>query len=1233
MTEEYKNTLLRYFTGNLDFSWGTNEPQFIEKTSSDSTIYSYIETNAGSGFTILGTLQGINSTNLVIYGNKSNNKGFIVILNENNTPIQYIEEYASGTAFGEFKILNVAEDGNFYGVDVNNSTPRFIMLNNITLVLPNQSEFSVKLRQSYNLPSPLSTATSYFAITKAVGQGKYLFGATTTSNNIASPLVTELTINVGATNDWVNYQLPLQNLSSFTGCSMWASWNEDVLDFKINGYGSSTNEVYYWEYTKGTGTTLESEPYPTSITTDYDYSINAILVTKNKAYLGIYNGGEYGTDEINWILEFENGEYTNYWSFQKGTQLPYTGIDRKVQFKVVNGNVYFMCKCYEQYSGVNDLYIYYGIIVPGDFYSNMYYDEIFIDDGTTWRYELVISNIYNLYTYNILSYDYEDHTPLGSNYSIKQVYNKNNYNGLPYEQRWSLIPHTGELYDDDNNLVFARNLYNNTVTNNTTLSVLQVPNTLLNNITIAQQVLLGETNKILTTNLEDVTKNIYETMYFNFYNTMMIQNRNTPIYIDNMNGAMRINSSVSNTIDYDTAKATKYRVNYSDNSSMVNPITPTIQETDSASGNNSLYITNAKQQDNVISYNVEGSTSQDGTPTPDNPVEVETIPSVINMFNVNNIQEGYYINTTTGVPRTNSAWNTSYLIKANPSTSYTLSNSGSLGQLMIAQYKANEQTQTNFITYQQTSTGSTNKLTITTDSQCQYIVIGYRNDKGQTNIMLEQSDTLHEYVPYGYWSKVKVTGKNMFDKNNTQWYRNNGGAFVSTANTNTTRIRTNSFEIEGGKTYTLSGIPEDISFLLVSEYNEYGGTRASYIYPENNSFTLAQSTKYVNFIFGGSNFTDDTNTLMANANIQLEEGTQATPYEEYKENITLIDMSKPNLFDKDTMYISGKNLDNSKNINSGGNGIGIVPCKPNTTYTLKKLETNANRVGYSSSYQTTGTIDYVTTISNTSTVTFTTNSTAQYIYINIMADSDITIRGYTLQQMLSSLKIYESNNPTPYYELCKTYNYKDILSINDNSNCVIYKNVGKVVFNGNEGWTRMANTGAGEGTYLFYTPKPTNVLSGTINLYSNYFIASNTYGSTDNCVYIGNSNLIISRVKTNGVYIETTSDFKTWLSTHNTEVYYPLSAPEIITLQNTRLPLFEGINHITFVDTLTTYTQIAYDIVNKGIYDIQVYVPTDKTISNIEIISEDENTTYQTIDTSSLENNKYYDIRQECHVE
>lgn len=563
MTQDYKDILLRYLTGNLNEETGDNTPQFNVPITKVNSLGNYITTNAGLLPEIIDIIQGYQSNYSIIYGNKNNNKGFMVIIDENYNPVQYIDSYSSGTLFGTFKLLNVDDEGFIYGID-ETTQPRFIMLNNITLKKPNQSEFIVRLRQSYFLPSPLSSASHYYAITKGVGQAKYLIGATTTSGGVDSPLVTELTINVGATNDWVDYDY--EESKSFIGQTLWASWNEDNLSFKFGGYIADTN-LYYTEYYLDTVVQkkLIQIPTPDGYSNDY-YEINSIISNSNTTYVGVFDAGIGGYDDNFKIykINYTNNSATEIDSIT-GSKSQATVQPNRIKFRVTNGNVFVFMKQLL----TDKINLYNGIIVNEDISRT----TIEINNLNYIEFVFYVSNIYNLYNYNIVNFDNEQ---TNTHYLIQQVYNLANYNGIAYENINALVPNSAILYDINDIIIFARNLYNKSVYGNTTLSVLQIPNIMVNDITIDTQNLYGETNKILNNNTTNITKNIYETLYLNFYNTLFMQNRNTAIYITNQDGSNRINQSVSMATDYSNAKATKYRINYLNGTNEIKSITPTI---------------------------------------------------------------------------------------------------------------------------------------------------------------------------------------------------------------------------------------------------------------------------------------------------------------------------------------------------------------------------------------------------------------------------------------------------------------------------------------------------------------------------------------------------------------------------------------------------------------------------------------------------------------------------------
>lgn len=110
----------------------------------------------------------------------------------------------------------------------------------------------------------------------------------------------------------------------------------------------------------------------------------------------------------------------------------------------------------------------------------------------------------------------------------------------------------------------------------------------------------------------------------------------------------------------------------------------------------------------------------------------------------------------------------------------------------------------------------------------------------------------------------------------------------------------------------------------------------------------------------------------------------------------------------------------------------------------------------------------------------------------------------------------------------------------------IHRRVGRIVLDGTESGGK---SGYSNDTYsVFYTNDYNNLLSNDILLVSNYFINDNNIGTTSSITKeaIGyktsDYGIRISILKSKA---DTFADFQAWLSTHNTEVLYPL-AEEVI---------------------------------------------------------------------------------------
>ena len=96
------------------------------------------------------------------------------------------------------------------------------------------------------------------------------------------------------------------------------------------------------------------------------------------------------------------------------------------------------------------------------------------------------------------------------------------------------------------------------------------------------------------------------------------------------------------------------------------------------------------------------------------------------------------------------------------------------------------------------------------------------------------------------------------------YYRNNNSAFFDTTDSNTSRIRTESFEFEpiANKTYYVNSIPTNINLIAVRCYDSSKNIINNASSVSGNSFTITVSNvKYIHLLFGGSNFDDNTKTL------------------------------------------------------------------------------------------------------------------------------------------------------------------------------------------------------------------------------------------------------------------------------------------------------------------------------------------------------------------------------------
>lgn len=177
--------------------------------------------------------------------------------------------------------------------------------------------------------------------------------------------------------------------------------------------------------------------------------------------------------------------------------------------------------------------------------------------------------------------------------------------------------------------------------------------------------------------------------------------------------------------------------------------------------------------------------------------------------------------------------------------------------------------------------------------------------------------------------------------------------------------------------------------------------------------------------------------------------------------------------------------------------------------------------------------------------------------------------------------------------------YKDTLKVEYNEedgqyHLNLYKNVGKVVLDGSESWIK--STSYSNDNYLMFFINDNKYLSNK-PCKSNNFI-NGTYAelqqSDMNCIGHAGKSLNI-RISVNFLNGTTVNDFKNWLSTHNTEVYYVLATPYVLDLGivDEMLNTYKGTTHIfNSVDTNMSVTYVnEYETIDEEfLNDVNVNV-------------------------------------------
>lgn len=572
MTNNYKVNLLNYVLNNIEPTSPTDEEIINGEEYIDRSVWDDFLPENTISFWIEDIIPSneLTSSYSIMYGgfcteeNSTNGKGIIILIDNNFRPIKTIYNYSSGTPLRYIKCLKQAEDGTFYLVDdiaypinraqvSSTSQKRFVMVNNFTLIDPITNDFSVNLRKSYVFGNSFQNFycqemykdpnSSHYVM---FGQAAHNSGS---SWNYRTTKIIDLKINVGSSNQWI--ELYNAALTLFGGAFALFDSSSN-LSFKLIISDFSNNVSCVSKTYTGSVTTTIIQTLPINAYVDtYHYKKQCVFMSMNKVY--------YVLNNQQWGITVQQERVIGLYEYDFTTTKVTTIYERNLGSHITpNIEAIYITKC------DTDIYIQYNTNIniiperPSDYTADYYYQRLvnnewnpqLIQEQQNFSYSgrgISVISKFNL----LLIYLWQGNLrriPIYYQYILKEDYNSLNYNGEPYIDYNMLIPHKGEIFSN-NNLVFARNLYNKTVYNNMTVATLQIPNTYLNGIDLDQQVLIGETNYSLAINYNTIQKNIYEVLLLNFLNTINVidedENRLYPLAANYINSNINVGTQAN----------------------------------------------------------------------------------------------------------------------------------------------------------------------------------------------------------------------------------------------------------------------------------------------------------------------------------------------------------------------------------------------------------------------------------------------------------------------------------------------------------------------------------------------------------------------------------------------------------------------------------------------------------------------------------------------------------------
>lgn len=583
MTDEYKIQLLNYLLGNIETTTGDDSERFAEEESISRDEWTPFLPNGWNNFRFEGMVASneLTSSLSVLYGGYIDRSyvvhGIIILVDENFKPVKTIYKRDAGVDLRYIQYMKQAEDGTFYYIDSNNFSygtetaektasasqeTRFIMTNNFT-VKNQDNDYVLSYRQVLYFGDNIK---NFYCknMYKDPSSSHYIFfgmGGTYSSTWSYRLLrIVGLKVNVGSPNEWTIYT---EQDNRLFGSAIALFENGDV---RFRCLTSSTlnnsrtidmvSRMYGGSVAITSIATFSYHPY----IDDIYYKKQSVFLDIDTVYF-VQNNQQWGNSGVSVAKHI--GLYKYDISTSTLTEIYHKSLGN---YDYCNIEAIYIDKCN------NEIYVQYNNDIDESInYMADYYFQRLVND--TWN-PIVVGTfkfirdqrtIFIKSNFNLLQvylYGANPRSATWTQFLIKEDYNSSNYNGTPYIDYNSLISQKGEIFSEDK-LVFARNLYNRTINENTTVSTIQIPNNYLNGIQIDLKKLISQTNLDINNDTNTTSKNVYEMMFVNYINTLNLIDEDTNILYPE--GASYINANINTgtSTNYNNSFIAKVRINYS----------------------------------------------------------------------------------------------------------------------------------------------------------------------------------------------------------------------------------------------------------------------------------------------------------------------------------------------------------------------------------------------------------------------------------------------------------------------------------------------------------------------------------------------------------------------------------------------------------------------------------------------------------------------------------------------